>query len=189
MKKIITKQEYIDDVVKCKNNMKYIYFTPKELEKIDSFANQIIQVKQQEKHHKKDNNKEYERFFTGTMGECAVEKLLGQSFVDWSIGNSNKYNIADLNALGLNIGVKTIEMYNYPLIHKKAERPEIICIKRKDDLIIVCGLATIEILNTYQDDNLILSPSVRKRGTKTGFYGFEHLIGFSTLEELKQYSV
>lgn len=189
MSKIKTTQECINDVMKCKNNMKYIHFTSKELEKIDSFTNQIIQVKQQEKHHKIDNNNEYKRFSTGIMGEYAVEKLLGYPFVDWSVGDSVDYNVADLNALGLNIGIKTVEIGKYPIIHKKAERPEIICIKRKNDLIIICGLATVEVLNTYQDTNLILSSALRRKGTKTGFYGFEHLIGFSTLEELKQYSV
>ena len=40
----------------------------------------------------------------------------------------------------------------------------------------ICGLATVEVLNKYQSLDLILSPSLRKRGTKTGFYGFHKLI-------------
>ena len=169
--------------------MIYVNFLPEELQKIDNFVTQVIQAKQQEKHHKIDDKNEYKRFFTGMMGEYAVEKILGQKFVDWSIGDSAIYNVADLNALGINIGIKTVEIGKYPIIHKEAERPEIICIKRRDNLIIICGLATIDVLNTYQDDSLVLSPYLRRRGVKTGFNGFEHLIGFSTLEDLKKYSV
>ena len=189
MNNITVSQSYIDDVIKCKNNMIYVEFSPEEIQKIDNFVTQVIQAKQQERHHKIDNKNEYKRFFTGMMGEYAVEKTLGQKFVDWSIGESTNYNMADLNALGINVGIKTVEIGKYPIIHKEAKRPEIICIKRRDNLIIICGLATIEVLNTYQDINLVLSPYLKRRGTKTGFYGFEHLINFSNLEDLKKYSV
>ena len=189
MDNIVVTQQYIDDVIKCKNNMIYVEFLPEELQKIDNFVTQVIQTKQQERHHKIDNKNEYKRFFTGMMGEYAVEKIFEQKFVDWTIGNSTNYNVADLKALGINVGIKTVEIGKYPIIHKKAERPEIICIRRRYNLIIICGLATIDVLNTYQDNSLVLSPYLRRRGVKTGFNGFEHLVGFSTLEDLKKYLV
>lgn len=37
-------------------------------------------------------------------------------------------------------------------------------------------MATSNVLNNYQDDDLILDPNLRARGTKTGFYGFEQLV-------------
>lgn len=101
-----------------------------------------------------------------------------------SIGYSNDYNTADLRLLGYNVGIKTVELNKFPIIHKVAHRPELINIKRTEDTIILCGLATIDVLNNYQDDDLILSPALRRRGTKTGFYGFEHLLKIETLSDI-----
>ena len=55
------------------------------------------------------------------------------------------------------------------------------------NLIFVCGLATSNVLNNYQDDDLILDPNLRARGTKTGFYGFEQLVPIKSLNDLSTY--
>lgn len=179
-------KNYIEEVSKCKNNMIYINLDSKILEKIDVFARNVIKAKEQEPHHQIDSGQEYKRFHTGLMGECAIEKLFNCKFIDWSIGNSNAYNVADLRTIGVNVGIKTVELGKFPIVHKKAHRPELICIKRTESKIILCGLATIEVLDSYQDDDLILSSNLRRRGTKSGFYGFEHLIKVASLEELKR---
>ena len=178
-------RDFVSEVVKCKENMIYIKLSPEDLEQIHQFTNAVISQKVSEGHHIIDHGQEYKRFHTGTMGERAIEKLFGVSFIDWSVGNSNTYNVADLRSLGVNVGIKTVEMYKVPIVHKVAQRPELICIKRSDDTIILCGLATIDVLTQYQDDNLILSPALRNRGTKTGFYGFNHLIRVGSLDEVK----
>lgn len=179
---------FVDTVVKCKPNMVYVTLDDETLQKIDKFTQEVIKAKTTEEHHKIDHGEEYKRFFTGMMGECAVEQLLGTNFIDWSVGNSNYYNSADLRALNINVGIKTVEMYKFPIVHKKAYKPEIICIKRNHNTVIICGLATRDVLNTYQDDNLILSPNLRRRGTKTGFYGFEHLKPVKSIDDLKLYA-
>ena len=180
-------RHFVNTVVKCKPNMIYVKLSPEILKKIDNFVREVIKAKEIEQHHVVDNSQEYKRFFTGMMGECAVEQLFGVQFVDWTIGDSSYYNSADLRALNINVGIKTVEMYKFPIIHKRSEKPEIICIKRTDDTVIICGLATCDVLNTYQDDSLVLSPKLRARGTKTGFYGFEHLKPITSLEDLKPY--
>ena len=103
---------------------------------------------------------------------------------NWYIGYSNDYNTADLRLLGYDVGIKTVELHKFPIIHKVAHRPELINIRRTEDTIILCGLATIDVLNEYQDDDLILSPALRRRGTKTGFYGFEQLRKIETLKDI-----
>ena len=55
------------------------------------------------------------------------------------------------------------------------------------NLIFVCGLATTDVLNNYQDDNLIIDPNLRARGTKTGFYGFSELTPIQSIKDLTQY--
>lgn len=180
-------RNFIEEVVKCKPNMVYIELSDADLQRIDAFTSAVIARKVSESHHLIDHGQEYKRFHTGMMGECAIEKLFGVSFIDWSIGNSNTYNIADLNSLGINVGIKTVEMNKFPIIHKVAHRPELICIKRTEKTIILCGLATVDVLTKYQDDNLILSPALRRRGTKTGFYGFEHLLPIKTIDDVRKY--
>lgn len=144
-------------------------------ERIKQFVNLVIAQKQQEEHHQNDCNNEYKRFYTGTLGEAAIEELLGVELIDWGIGNSNAYNEADLRRLGINVGIKTVEYGKFPVVHIKPKRPEIILIKKDNKSVYVCGYANKSILKTYQDIDLILSPSLKARGTKTGFYGFSEL--------------
>jgi hypothetical protein len=49
----------------------------------------------------------------------------------------------------------------------------------------ICGVATVDVLNKYQSIELIKNSKLKARGTKTGFYGFNKLKKFSTLEDLK----
>ena len=118
------------------------------------------------------------------LGECAVEKFIGKQFIDWTIGDSSFYHTPDLSTLGVNCGVKTVEKGKFPVIFKKSYKPEIIVIKNSDCEFLICGLATVQVLNNYQSDELILSPFLRKRGTKTGFYGFNQLLLPSKIIEL-----
>lgn len=146
----------------------------------------IIKAKKNEKHHKYDCHKEEKRWFTGFCGEVAIEELLNIEFVDFSVGKSADYHIPDLKKICLNVGIKTVEYGKFPIVPKNSYRPEIIILKHSDTYYYVCGFATIEILNKYQSDKLILSPELAKRGTKSGFYGFQYLRCFNNLESLKK---
>jgi hypothetical protein len=152
--------------------------------KVKNFAKKIAKAKANEPIHQVDNGSEYKRWMTGFSGELAVEALLKHSFVNWNIGDSADFNVSDLTPLGLNIGIKTVEFGKFPVIHKKSTRPEIIVIKQ-DLKYYICGLALVKTLNQYQDDELILSPKLRARNKKSGFYGFDKLIPFRTIEELR----
>lgn len=137
----------------------------------------MVLAKASESHWQKDHGQATKRILTGVMGEIATEIVLDQKFIDWSIGsNSAVYNSPDLAGMGSNIGVKTVEHGKFPLIFKVNYYPQIINIFRySDKTCFVCGLASPEILDKYQSDDLILSPALKRRGTKSGFYGFEHL--------------
>ena len=157
-------------------------------DKITKLAEDIVKAKISENHHIYDNNQEFKRFYTGLLGEAALEKLLNTKIVDYNVGLSNYFNVADLNKQGLNIGIKTSEKWKFPVIHKHVERPEIINIKKDDSTIICLGLATVEVLKRYQSSIYILSPKLKERGTKACFYGFDKLIPIKKLEDLKQWS-
>ena len=68
-------------------NFVEIHFTQEEIDKVLGLAMQIASHKINEQHHMKDNNNEIKRFFTGLIGEMAVEKLFNISIIDWSVGN------------------------------------------------------------------------------------------------------
>ncbi len=176
---------YKEFVAPYKNNYKVVFLPEKKIEKARNFAKNIIMEKMTEEHHQIDCGNQIGRFFMGMLGEIAIETLFGIDFIDWSIGDSKFYNSADLKDLGLNIGIKTVEGGKFPVIHKKPKRPEIINISLRTNAIAVCGLASIRVLLKYQDDGLILSPNLRARGVKTGFYGFKELQSFKNLSELK----
>ena len=152
-----------------------IHFTQEEINKIFNLSKQISKNKINEKHHAKDCHNEIKRFFTGLIGERAVEKLFNISIIDWSVGNSKDYNTPDIP--GYTVGIKTVERGKFPIIPKNNTYAQIICIYNPDvKTVNICGLATTLTLNKYQNDNLILSPALRERNTKTGFYGFHMLI-------------
>lgn len=180
-------RDYQKDVVRFKDNYKGIVIPPEKIDRIKDFAEQLVKQKQNESHHLSDNGQELKRKITGLMGEAALERLLGIEIIDWTLGNSNSYHNPDIP--GYNVGIKTVERDKYPVIFKRNRYPQIICVKNKirDDVVFVCGLATAEVLNRYQDIDLILSPKLKARGTKTGFYGFEHLTPVTSLADLEQY--
>lgn len=148
---------------------------------IEEFSKAVVACKQNESHHIVDDKKTFKRFYTGTFGEAAIEELLQLDLIDWNIGHSNAFNEADLRTIGLNVGIKTVEFGKFPIVHLYPKRPEIIVIKKDWQTAYVCGLATRKSLKTYQDIELILSADLRKRGTKTGFYGFHDLIRFTNI--------
>ena len=171
---------------KHKDHLITITIDDETVEKIKELAKKVIQAKKTEEHHQIDPNQEFKRFYTGFLGEAAVEKLLNAHIIDWSVGDSKKYNKADLEPLGLNIGVKTVEYGNFPVIHKQPLRPEIITICKSKREVIICGFASRDTLREYQSDSLIKSPNLRRRGTKTGFYGFRNLKQFQSVDDLKK---
>ena len=155
--------------------------------KIADFVTDLIQHKASEKQHKVDNNKEFKRFFTGYLGEAALEKLFGIKIIDWTIGDSAIYHVPDIP--GYSTGIKTVEYGKFPVIFKNNFYSQIICVTGPETkgLVYICGLATKEVLNKYQDIDLILDPNLRKRGTKTGFYGFDHLLPVRSIEDIADF--
>jgi len=168
-----------------KSPMKIKITLSEEVEtKLKAFVTEVIEAKQTEEHHKVDNGQEGKRWYTGFAGESALEEYLDSNYIDLTVGDSKQYHISDLSKLNLDIGVKTVESGKFPIIFKRSYSPQVIIIKDNNDFYI-CGMATVNTLNTYQSDELILSPALKARGTKTGFYGFGHLEPFDSISDLR----
>jgi len=155
-----------------------------KLEKIKGLAKQIAEAKQGEKHHLIDGKKEYKRQLTGLLGEAAIEEFFGIEVIDFSVGNSNTYNVADMKKAGFNLGVKTVEMWKFPIVHKKPRHPELICVKRQENEVVFFGYASKSVLRKFQTDDFVLDKRLRARGTKSAFYGFSELQEVDTLDDL-----
>lgn len=178
---------YDDYITKYSDNFLRIKLDSTYVNKISSFVKELVEAKAMEEHHKKDSNQEIKRFTTGFLGEAALEKLFNISIIDWSIGYSGLYHIPDIP--GYKVGIKTVEFGKFPIIFKNNYYPQIICIRssQQKNLIYVCGLATANVLNSCQSDDLIIDPQLRARGTKTGFYGFSELTQVNSLTNITSY--
>lgn len=184
----MTKEEkynYSNHVKPYSSQFVKVELDAKDIKKAEDFAKQIIISKSKESHHKLDFRSEYKRFYTGTIGELALESYLGiKGIVDWEIGDSSRFHTPDLSGIGIKAGIKTVSYGLFPVVFKNSYSPQIINITWKSKVVYICGLATIKVLNRYQSEELIRDPKLRARGTKTGFYGFKHLRTFRNLEDL-----
>jgi hypothetical protein len=178
---------YDEYVVAFSDSFKRALIEQDYVNRISEFVKELIAAKAAEEHHQRDNLKVIKRFTTGYLGEATLEKLLGIKIIDWTIGNSGSYHHPDIP--GYSVGIKTVEQGKFPIIFKENHYPQIICIRssKTPNLIFVCGLATTDILNTYQDESLILDSNLRARGTKTGFYGFQHLKPITSINDIERY--
>tara|TARA_B100000780_G_scaffold213786_1_gene153303 strand:- start:47 stop:610 length:564 start_codon:yes stop_codon:yes gene_type:complete len=175
---------YRENVADYSDNFFSIRLEEDIIKRVSKFVIDVIKIKKNENHHFIDNSQEEKRWKNGFLGEFAVEKFLGKKFVDLTVGSSKKYFVPDLSSLGIDWGIKTVEKGKFPIIFKKSFKDEIIVIKKSDSEFFICGLATRGILDKYQSDELILSPGLRSKGTKTGFYGFKYLIPPLKLREM-----
>jgi hypothetical protein len=167
---------YDDCVRKYSSTFVRIILSETKVETVKNFVKKVIQEKINESHHVVDSGMEEKRWTTGFLGESAVEQFFDTEFIDFSVGSSTNYHVPDLKKIGYDCGVKTVEKDKFPVIFRKSYKPEIIVVKQSDKVFYICGLATTDVLNEYQSLDLILSPSLRRRGTKTGFYGFHKLV-------------
>ena len=167
------------------NSNRRIIIPEYKVEKVRALAEKIASAKVSEEHHKIDGTSEFKRQYTGLLGEAALEEFFGIDIIDYSVGNSNDYNVADLRKIGLDIGVKTVEIWKFPIVHKRPYRPELICVKRKENEVVFFGYANMEVLERYQTDDFILDERLKQRGTKSAFYGFSELIEIDSLKTLK----
>jgi hypothetical protein len=180
---------YKTHVLPFKNRYKKIIIPDKKVKKIKEFLPELIKRKETEDHHEDDSRSHFKRYFTGFLGEAALEEYFGvENIIDWTIGDSKDYHKPDLSKIGVKAGIKSVNYGLFPIIFKNSYSPEIIMIKVSDHHLVLCGLATKSVLNKYQSDELVKDHLLSKRGSKTGFYGFEHLKPFSTLEELRTMS-
>lgn len=178
---------YNQHVLTVAKNFIKVTLTDADLDKITKFVDGLVVEKRRETRHLRDGISEKLRFIDGLKGERALEYLLGIEIIDWSMGESALYNVPDIP--GYQVGIKTVGYGKFPVIPTENTYSQIICICHPSNpyLVYVCGLAEPVILNKFQNDDLLLDPNLKAKGTKTGFYGFRYLIKVDKLDDLKPY--
>ena len=179
--------QYEEYVSKYSDNFIRIVIDDEYAERIKEFANRIVKKKATEDHHLVDNRQELKRFTTGLMGEAALEKLFNMNIIDWTVGDSKDYHHPDVP--GYRVGIKSVEKWKFPIIFKHNWYPQIICIISDNikNLVFVCGMASPDVLNNYQSDNLVIDKKILERGSKTAFWGFPYLTPVKSLDDISRY--
>jgi len=149
---------------------------------IRSFVKKVIEKKQSEGgQYFNDSKSLAKRYYTGWGGECAVEKHIGKSFVDFTIGDSHNYYVPDLRPAGYEVGVKTVNMGDFPLLRKpsasSSNTPQVIVLRETPLDFYICGLANYDVVNDPSNFSqlLVRSGGVLEVGNKSAFYRFDLL--------------
>ena len=124
------------------------------------------------KEYNRDPKDMEKRWGTGLGGECAVEKVVGREFVDFSVGRSFDYCYPDLQSLGYRVGVKTSSWGSFPLIKTTENTDQIIVIKKSDRVYHVLGILRTPILQESFDKRLVRNST---NHFKSGFFRFDLL--------------
>ena len=194
-------QKFLEFMMPYKDNYVLVKPDKHKLVKLKNFIadfwNNPIKRGEMIECHRGDVNSFPLRFYNGIAAELALEKLFGiEGIFDWEIGTQKMFKKKDLSNIGLDIGIKTTTMPRYHLIKKDdIVTPEIMCVKVPptedkitdiyDVKILVCGYCTPENLKNSLDDDLIFGPTVKKQGRKSCWYGYDKLLPFGSLEQLK----
>ena len=150
----------------------------------DKFAQGMKQRKPKEKQYQSDGRNILKRADTGKKAELAVEQIIQETYTDDTISDTSEHSHPDLKSLGMEIGVKGVTPPNFPVIFKKSKIPEIIAIVFPT-YVKVLGVASVDNLNTFQWDDGIGDPNLRKKGYKTTFWNLETIMPFRSRKELE----
>lgn len=182
-----TFKEIVDELILL---MPMVRLSKKNLETIQRRSKIIAEAKGKEFHHKVDYAQRGNRFETGIFGEVAVEQFLSIKFTDLSAGPTARYHVPDMKTFGLDIGIKTSDYQrgNTILIPREGKdsnlEPQVVVIRFSDIIALIAGYASVKTLKAYRSDYYLKDPRAMRR--KTGFYGYEYLKRFNTLEKLKE---
>ena len=168
-----------------------VSFTDADVAKVREAAEKIAREKAKESIHQTDSYKEVDRFMTGYLGELAVEKYLGISFSDMSVGTSSSYDLPDMMPAGYEVGVKTSVFPCFPVINRNIDIPQIIvCLSPDYNQAIILGYADVELLQAAahdpEGDQYVFVKSMLSR--KTAFTAIDKLDG-NIKERIDKYAL
>jgi hypothetical protein len=124
----------------------------------------------------------YEKVLNFLFGLSVLENHLLCSIIDWKNVKQKKLR-SNLALLNLNVDVVTFRMGELPMLDKRSDRPVIFVLRRNEKNGWICGIASLKILNSTENQQELSSSGVNKQ--KVHFTNFDKLKLFSNLNELK----
>jgi|GEM_PF-4054059 len=145
----------------------------------DYVFNRIEYKKSKDTRYNTDNRNMIKRICVDAYSEVMMYIFTNGKFIpNFFVGQSKKFNVPDFDHIGLNLGLKTCDVNNPHLIQKpdRVKYDELLThIDFKTDSIeyTILGIATVDVMVKYGDENLVLSPSAKPY--KNGFNRYDLL--------------
>ena len=185
------KERFNEIMSKVECNFIPVTIPPNIVDKCNKFAKDMQVAKSNEIQHQKDNGKRNLRQSGGKITEAAVANWLWcDNSVDYTIGDSSNYVGPDLKikaSFGMvDLYIKSSAYGTFPLVKPNPSSSEIICLRKyegKKIVVLICGLATVDVLKQYTSKDYVKSPNVNPK-LKIAFYGYKHLHFFKNRAEL-----
>ncbi|MCU0350618.1 MAG: hypothetical protein MUF43_07290 [Flavobacterium sp.] len=176
-------REFLKEVFVHKSNFKAIKISHSDKRKIQETALSLLNLKDlNQLRDRFEGALFYKRFTRELMAEIALEKYLSCEFIDWDAKGKIKDYPNEIKVKNIEIKITPFDFGEYPiLIDENPQKPEIFCIKKAEDTIYICGIATKKILLENQKK---LNGIPMVLGKKVGFIGFDKLQRFENIEEL-----
>jgi len=171
-----------------------VYLSKEEIKPLEELALRIEKAKQSERGYIKDGENIYYRHIYGLYAERAVEKMFNIKFIDYTIGDSSKYDHGDLkNARCPYVGVKAALLKNgkknYHIVMRAAIKCEILVyVEKTEDGGVMCyvpGLYTPDVLREYTTRNGV---DEKINDSKGYFHGIHKRKKIFNYNDIKHYN-
>lgn len=176
------------------NNYNKIHLSKEEIKPLEELALKIEEAKKSEPGYINDGEGIYFRHIYGLYAERAVEKMFNISFIDYTVGDSSKYDHGDLTNAGCpHVGVKGLLINKNEEKFHKVSRVAIKCeilvfIEKNEDGGITCyipGIYTPDVLRNFSTRNGI---DENITTTKGNFYGISEYKKIANYNHIKKYN-
>lgn len=171
-------KEFINEVLFYRDNFISIKLGYNDKVKIREAAFVALNVKNMfELIDKLEGSAFLENFSKKINGIIAIEKHLNLKIINWKEINPKNFQ-PKVKLKGVLYDVINCGNGNLPLIEKNNKRPAIITVAMSEDQIMICGVASVDILNKYQNDKLV--GGLLNGRNRTAFVGFKYLTQLET---------
>lgn len=171
-----------------------VSLSKEEMKPLEELALRIEKAKQSEPGYVNDGEGIYYRHIYGLYAERAVEKMFNINFIDYTVGDSSKYDHGDLTNAGCPyVGVKGVLVKKnekkYHIVSRVATKCEILVfVEKAEDGGVTCyipGLYTPDTLRKYTTRNGVGNNIV---ATKGNFHGISKGVRITNYSDIKHYN-
>ena len=168
-----------------------IYLSKEEIKPLEELALKIEEAKKAEPKYINDGENIYYRHIYGLYAEKAVEKMFNINFIDYTVGNSSKYDHGDLKNAGCPyVGVKGLLIRKDKKTYHKVSRAAVKCeilvfIEKTDDGGLICyvpGLYTPDTLRKYTTRDGVEEEVTITKGNFHGVHDYKKIHNYNYIK-------